>query len=247
MKLDLFAGDALEVMAGIPEKSVNAIISDPPYGTTKNPWDQVIPFDEMWKEVWRVCKGAVVFTASQPFTSLLVASQIRKFRHEWVWEKNKASGHLNAKVAPMKAHESIVVFSDGACPYYPQMTEGHDPMNAYVQTSNGSNYGSTSRPSGGGSTQRYPRSVQRFDVVNNDSPEKVHPTQKPVDMFEWLIKTYTLPGETVLDFSMGSGTTGVACRRTERNFIGVDISDEYVSIARSRILGDAGPLFADIA
>lgn len=247
MKPILYAGDALQVMAGIPAKSVDAVICDPPYGSTRNAWDQVIPFDDMWKEVWRVCKGAVVFTCIQPFTSALVMSQVKKFRHEWVWEKNKATGHLNAKKAPMRAHESVVVFSEGPCPYYPQMTDGHEPGNFAVRRTYTSNYGSQRPTEYGGSTLRYPRSVQQFDIINNDDPEKVHPTQKPVELFEYLVKTYSLPGETVLDFSMGSGTTGVACRRTGREFIGIDLSNKYVEIASGRILGDAGPLFAEIA
>jgi site-specific DNA-methyltransferase (adenine-specific) len=235
MSEQLFHGDCLAVMATLPAGSVDLVLVDVPYGQTQNKWDRVVPFDPMWREIWRVCTGAAVFTAKQPFSSELVLSQRQHFKHEWVWEKNKATGHLNAKKAPMQAHEVALVFSRGACPYWPQMTDGHKPMHAYVQTSNGENYGNTKRPSGGGSTRRYPRSVQRFDVVNNDSPEKVHPTQKPVDMLAYYIETYSQRGATVLDFCMGSGSTGVACRQTGRNFIGIEADPEYFEVARARI------------
>lgn len=231
----LFHGDCLTVLPTLPDGIDDAVCADPPYQVTWNPWDAVIPFDDMWRELWRVCRGPVVLTAKQPFSSALVMSQVQHFKHEWIWEKNKATGHLNAKKMPMQAHEVALVFGRGVVPYYPQMTEGHRPMNAYTQTSNGQNYGGTKRPSGGGSTMRYPRSVQRFDVVNNDDPSKIHPTQKPVALFEYLIETYTKPGATVLDFCMGSGTTGVAAKATGRKFIGIEKDDGYFAAARERL------------
>lgn len=239
MTTQIIVGDCIEEMARLPAKSVDLVLADIPYGSTQNAWDSPIPFAPMWGQVWRVCKGAAVFTAMQPFSSALVMSQPRHFKHEWVWEKNKATGHLNAKKAPMRAHELALVFADGVCPYNPQMTEGHQPMNAYRQTSNGANYGSTTRPTGGGSTQRYPRSVQRFNIINNDDPEKQHPTQKPVDLFAYLIETYSKPGDVVLDFCMGSGTTGVAAQRTGRHFIGIELDPRFGEIAKRRILGFA--------
>lgn len=204
----LFHGNCLDVLPGLAEGSVDGIFADPPYEVTRNPWDAAIPFDEMWRELWRVCpRGPIVLTAKQPFSSALVMSQVGHFKHEWVWEKNKATGHLN----------------------------GHEPMHAYVQTSNGLNYGATNRPAGGGSTQRYPRSVQRFAVVNNDDPSKIHPTQKPVELFEYLIRTYTKAGAIVLDFCMGSGTTGVAAAATGRGFIGIESDADYFAAASRRL------------
>jgi site-specific DNA-methyltransferase (adenine-specific) len=191
----------------------------------------------MWSELKRIIKprGAIVFTASQPFTSALVMSNPSWFRHEWIWHKNKASGYLNAKKAPMKAHENIVVFSEKAPFYNPQMTTGHNPVSAFYTRHNGQNYGEGDSKVGGGSTVRYPRSVQDFPVVNNDDLAKVHPTQKPVALFEYLINTYTRENETVLDFCMGSGTTGEACKKTNRNFIGIEKDFEMFTIAEKRI------------
>ena len=235
MSIEIIEGDCLTVLPTLESQSVDLVLVDVPYGSTQNKWDQPIPFEPMWAEIWRICKGAAVFTAKQPFSSALVMSQVRYFKHEWVWEKNKATGHLNAKKAPMQAHETVQVFAARGMSYNPQMTDGHKPMNAYTQTSNGENYGTTNRPSGGGSTKRYPRSVQRFDVVNNDSPEKEHSTQKPVDLMAYLIETYCLPGAIVLDFCMGSGTTGVACQATGRSFIGIESDPTIFTIAERRL------------
>lgn len=237
MKLDLRLGDCLELLRSIPDCSVDLVACDPPYGTTRNAWDAVIALPAMWAELRRIVKphGAIVLTASQPFASALVMSNPAWFRHEWIWTKNKATGHLNAKRAPMKAHESVLVFSCKAPAYYPQMTAGHKPVNAFYTRSNGSNYGEGDQAAGGGSTLRYPRSVQEFAVVNNDDPEKVHPTQKPLPLMEYLVRTYSQPGDTVLDFAMGSGTTGVACMTTARKFIGMEKDADYFQIASDRI------------
>ena len=235
MSIEIIEGDAISVMRTLPSASVDLVLVDPPYGLTQNAWDEAIPFGPMWAEIWRVCTGAAVFTAKQPFSSALVMSQVAFFKHEWVWEKNKATGHLNAKKMPMQAHELVQVFAARGLTYNPQMTDGHKPMNAYTQTSNGENYGSTKRPSGGGSTQRYPRSVQRFDIINNDDPTKEHPTQKPVELMAYLIETYSNPGDTVLDFCMGSGTTGIACDLTGRSFIGVEKDQVYYAVAERRL------------
>jgi DNA modification methylase len=232
--VELIEGGCLEVMPALEAGSIDMILTDLPYGTTQNAWDQMIQFAPMWAEFWRLF-------ASQPFSSALTMSQVERFRYEWVWEKNKATGHLNAKKMPMKAHEQVLVFSLGKHPYYPQMTDGHEPMHAYVQTSNGSNYGSTKRPAGGGSTQRYPRSVQRFPVVNNDNPEKVHPTQKPVEWCEYLIRTYTQPGDTVLSACFGSGTVGVAARNLGRNCIGIESDPAYYAAAEKRLWPEGVP------
>lgn len=235
MTIELIEGDCLQALNSLRNKSVDLVLADPPYGSTQNPWDSVIPFEPMWEQLWRVCKGAVVFTAMQPFSSALVMSQPKQFKHEWVWEKNKATGHLNAKKAPMRAHELVLVFAQGAVPYHPQMTDGHEPGHAATRRTYTPNYGAQRPTDYGGSTKRYPRSVQRFDIINNDDPEKEHPTQKPVPLFEYLIETYSSPEATVLDFCMGSGTTGVACANTRRNFIGIEKDAGYFDIACKRL------------
>lgn len=239
--INLMLGDCLDRMSEIPDGSVDLVLTDPPYGTTACKWDAVIPFAPMWAHVWRVLKadGAAVFMASQPFSSALVMSAAKQFRHEWVWHKNKATGHLNAKIMPMKAHESVLVFSRSKPFYSPQMTDGHKPMNGYTQTSNGDCYGSTKRPSGGGSTRRYPRSVQEFPVVNNDDPGKTHATQKPVPLMEYLVRTYSRDTGVVLDFAMGSGTTGEACINSGRSFIGIERNEEFFRFAQHRLAGCA--------
>lgn len=174
-------------------------------------------------------------TAIQPFASTLVGSQVRHFRHEWIWEKNKATGHLNAKRAPMRAHELVLVFAKAAPLYQPQMTDGHEPGHAATRRAFTPNYGAQRPTSYGGSTQRYPRSVLRFPIVNNDDPGKVHPTQKPEGLMAYFVRTYAPEGGTVLDFAMGSGTTGVAAVNTGRNFIGIERDPGYFEIAERRI------------
>ena len=175
--------------------------------------------------------------AAQPFTSLLICSNPKWFKYELIWHKNKSTGFLNAKKQPLRNHESIVVFYNKQPTYNPQKTTGHKPVNSYTKhTSDGSNYGATKLGiTGGGSTERYPVSVLNFSVVNNDSEEKYHPTQKPIDMCEYLIKTYSNVGDTILDNSMGSGTTGVAAKRLNRKFIGIEKDDNYYKIASDRI------------
>jgi len=235
--LTLHCGRAEDLFKLVPDHSVHAVICDPPYGVTRNKWDAIIPLDLMWQELDRILtpNGAAIFTASQPFTSQLVVSNLSGFRHEWIWRKNKASGHLNAKRAPMKAHESILVFAANGLTYTPQMELGHAPMNAYYTSHSGQNYGGAKVMAGGGSTQRYPKSVLDFAVVNNSDPEKFHPTQKPVSMLEYLVRTYTLEGHTVLDFAMGSGSTGEACLNTGREFIGFELEEDMFQLAKQRL------------
>jgi len=236
-------GDCLHEMQHLAPQSVDLVLVDLPYGSTQNAWDAVIPFAPMWEQVWRVCRGPAVFTAMQPFSSALVTSQLQCFRHEWVWEKNKATGHLNAKKAPMRAHEVALAFSRGPCVYNPQMTEGHRPGNYAMRRTYTPNYGAQTPTEYGGSTKRYPRSVQQFAVVNNDSPDRHHSTQKPVEWMEYLIRTYSSPGDLVLDFAMGSGTTGVAALKAGRRFAGIEKEPEFFEIARRR-LDDAGRVAA---
>lgn len=244
MKVDLYKGDCLEVMKSIPDGSVDMVLADPPYGTTQCKWDSVIPFEPMWKEARRVLKynGAAVFTASQPFTSALVMSNLKEFRYDWVWKKNKSTGFLNSKKMPLRNKEDILVFYRQQPLYNPQKTFGHKPVNKYTKhTMDGETVGKTKIGiSGGGSTERYPVCVLEFPVVNQDGSSKdgkYHPTQKPVALMEYLIKTYTNEGETVLDFTMGSGTTGVACKNLNRNFIGIELDEKYFNIAKERISG----------
>ena len=228
----LLLGDCLDRMSDIPEGSVDMVLADPPYGTTACKWDAVIPLEPMWAQVRRVLKknGAAVFTASQPFTSALVMSNPKMFKYCWVWDKISPTGHLNAKKRPMKRFEDVVVFCDGAAPYNPQGLVWNPRKKSRSSKTKGSEcYG------GHGDTniatwQGYP--TERIEIKNENG---LHPTQKPVALMEYLIKTYTNEGETVLDFTMGSGTTGVACVNTGRRFIGIERDDKYFQIALDRI------------
>ncbi len=247
----LMKGDCLERMKEIKSGSVDMILADPPYGTTQCKWDSVIPLEPMWEQLNRIIKpnGAIVLMAQTPFDKVLGASNLPMLKYEWIWEKTAATGHLNAKKAPMKAHENALVFSDdqethenmlvfyGKQPTYnPQMTHGHKPTNSFTKRddADGDCYGKTVSVSGGGSTSRYPRSVQIFKSDKQKS--SLHPTQKPVALMEYLIKTYTNEAETVLDFTMGSGTTGVACMNLNRKFIGIEMEEHYFNVAKNRIL-----------
>lgn len=235
----LIQGDCLEVMAQIPDGSVDMVLCDLPYGTTRNHWDSVVPLPELWAEYGRVCRGPIVLFAAQPFTSALVLSNPRWFRYDLIWRKNKASGHLNAKRMPLRAHESVLVFYEQFGTYNPQKTSGHTPTNYAKRTKHSTNYGAqVDAVYGGGNTDRYPTSVIEWPVLNNDDPERTHPTQKPVGLCEWLIRTYTNEGDTVLDNCMGSGTTGVAAKRLGRSFIGIEKDPEYFRVASDRINGE---------
>ena len=238
--IDLRKGDCLEVMKTIKDNSIDAIITDPPYGTTACKWDSVIDLDLMWEQLNRIIKpnGAIVLFAQTPFDKVLGASNLKMLRYECIWEKTQATGHLNAKKMPMKAHENILVFYKKLPTYNPQKTTGHKPVNNYTKsvkggTADGEVYGKTGVVSGGGNTDRYPRSVITYS--SDKQKEKLHPTQKPVALMEYLIKTYTNEGETVLDFTMGSGSTGVAAKNTNRNFIGIEQDANYFDIATDRI------------
>lgn len=233
-------GDCLELMKTIPDDSVDLILTDPPYGTTACKWDSVIDFGLMWSELKRIIKpnGAIVLFASQPFTSALIMSNPKEFKYSWVWSKNKGSGHLNAKIMPMKYHEDIVVFGDGKINYSPQETGGHAPMNYAKNKQNNINGKHDSVVTDGGKTTRKPRSVLDFKVVNNDGTSddgRFHPSQKPLPLLEYLIKTYTQENETVLDFCMGSGSTIVAAKNLNRSAIGIELDEKYFEIAKNRI------------
>jgi site-specific DNA-methyltransferase (adenine-specific) len=241
----LMNGDCLEMMKQIPDESVDLILTDPPYGTTACKWDSVIPFEPMWAQLKRITKknGAIVMTASQPFTSILISSNISNFKYEWIWQKNAGSNFGSVKYQPMKEHENVVVFSFGTIKYYPIMQERAASGKARVQYK--VNY-STKTEVYGNSLHgcvtserpdlRYPSSIQKFNRERG-----LHPTQKPVALMEYLIKTYTNEGETVLDFTMGSGTTGVAAKNLNRSFIGIELDETYFNVAKDRI-ESANPL-----
>lgn len=236
----LMLGDCLERMKEIRDGSVDMILCDLPYGTTQNKWDTVIPLDRLWENYWRLLKhnGVVALTAQTPFDKVLGVSQLNYLRYEWIWEKTTATGHLNAKKMPMKAHENILIFYKKTPTYNPQKTQGHRPANSYTKhQDDGSNYGKTSAGiSGGGQTDRYPRSVQLFKT--DKQIISLHPTQKPVSLMEYFIKTYTNEGDVIVDNTMGSGTTGVACKNLNRKFIGVERDLEYFNIAKERIISE---------
>ena len=236
-KVKLLHGDCLELMKDIPDKSVDMILCDLPYGTTACKWDEIIPFEPLWEQYERVIKdnGAIVLTASQPFTSTLIMSNIKLFRYTWVWEKSKATGFLNAKKRPLVAHEDITVFSKKPTTYNPQFST-KEPYNKGIRKEQTDDdvYGKFERVEVKSDGKRYPRSVVYFKTAESEGLV-LHKTQKPLKLFEYLIKTYTNEGETVLDNTMGSGTTGVACLNTNRNFIGIELDDKYFEIAKERI------------
>lgn len=244
----LMQGDCLERMKEIPDSTVDAVICDPPYGTTSCKWDSIIPLEPMWEQLKRVIKpnGAIVMTACQPFTSILVCSNLKMFKYDWVWRKPKGTGHLNAKRMPMRDKEDIVVFYAKQPTYNPQWGVG-TPYSKFRSGKSGkpakpakpiesSIYGRYMKGPEyryGSDGRRYPKTVLEFGVVR----DTVHPTQKPVALMEYLIKTYTNEGETVLDFTAGSGTTGVACKSLNRKFIGIELDKGYFEIAKNRIEG----------
>ncbi len=235
----LINGECLEEMARLEAGSVDMVMTDPPYGTTACKWDSVIPFEPMWEQLKRIVKpnGAIVLMASQPFTSALIMSNPGMFKYCWVWRKPKGTGHLNAKRQPMRSVEDVAVFYSRQCTYTPQMSEG-DPYRDKAGKDHGGrssmtdSYGAYTNFRNDNSGQRYPKQVLKFGVVERGT---VHPTQKPVALMEYLIRTYTNEGETVLDFTMGSGTTGAACVRTGREFIGIERDSTYYDIAENRI------------
>ena len=249
MNVNLMLGDCLERMKEIPSGSVDMILADPPYGTTACKWDSVINLDLMWEQLKRIIKpnGAIVLMSQTPYDKVLGASNLKMLKYEWIWNKPSATGHLNAKRMPMKAHENAIVFSEdpaehwnmmlfyGKLPVYnPQKTKGHKLKSSNTgKKYNSDCYGAESEKPKYSSTERYPRSIQTFS--SDKQTCRLHPTQKPVALMEYLIKTYTNEGETVLDFTMGSGTTGVAAKNLSRSFIGIEMDKGYFDIAKKRI------------
>ena len=235
----LMQGDCLDRMKEIPDGSVDMILCDLPYGTTACKWDSVIPFEPLWEQYKRIAKknAAIVLTASQPFTTALLASNMRDFRYCWVWDKVKPSSGLHAKQQPLRQHEDIVVFGTGNAKYNPQLEDAKERTDKPRAANNGEAFGGKvvlRQHSNGG--KKYPRSV--LAISNANQHGRVHPTQKPVALMEYLIRTYTNEGDVVLDNCMGSGTTGVACVNTGRKFIGVEMDETYYNIAKDRILSE---------
>jgi DNA modification methylase len=235
--IDLRLGDCLEVMKTIEDNSIDAIIADPPYGTTACKWDSVIDFDLMWEQLNRIIKpnGAIVLFGSEPFSSALRMSNIKRFKYDWIFHKTLPVGHGYAKYRPMSNHEIISIFGKGKTTYNPQFTPREKPRK-YTRK-NASKSGSSSMTSHDGETRvlkgKHPTTIQKFNTSIQKG--KLHPTQKPTELMEYLIKTYTNEKETVLDFTMGSGSTGVACKQTNRNFIGIEQDENYFKIAQERI------------
>jgi len=250
--MKLYNGDCLEVMKSIPDKSIDAIITDPPYGTTACKWDSVIDLDLMWEQLNRIIKpnGAIVLFGSEPFSSALRMSNIKNYKYDWVWVKNRTTGHLNAKRMPLKNNENISVFYKKQPTYNPQFEEYSDSVkkrfkNKEKGNKNSQRLNNTTKVYGefnpldseyDYNRGTYPKTVKFFDTPPN-SKGRLHPTQKPVALMEYLIKTYINENETVLDFTMGSGSTGVACKNLNRKFIGIEKDQKYFNIAKDRIEG----------
>lgn len=234
--MQLFHGDCLELMKDIPDGSIDMILCDLPYGTTACKWDTIIPFEPLWAQYKRIIKdnGAIVLFAAQPFTSVLVMSNIRGFKHHWIWKKNRGTGFQVAKYRPMMATEDVIAFSANGerINYNPQMVRLEKPYYCRnASSSNGTNPLAHFNQGGKMVNEKHPTNV--IEIAKVTKPQ--HPTQKPVPLLEYLIKTYTNVGDTVLDNCMGSGSTGVACVNTGRRFIGMELDDNYFNIAKQRI------------
>lgn len=248
--IDLQQGDCLELMKNIPDKSVDMILCDLPYGATCNDWDKEIDLNKLFSEYERIvkCGGVVALFSQPPFNADLIQANRKHFRYEWIWEKDNSTGFLNVKKMPLKSHENILIFYDKLPTYNPQFTDGKP----YCRNGRcaSTNYGKyvevvTNNLTG----KRYPKDIIKFNVPKNlfgKKTDKLHPTQKPVDLLEYLIKTYTNEGETVLDNCMGSGSTGVACVNTSRNFIGIELDEHYFQVAKDRIANAQNQINKDL-
>ena len=238
--VELIKGDCLEIMKTIESGSIDAIITDPPYGTTQCKWDSVIDFDLMWEQLNRIIKpnGAIVLFGSEPFSSALRMSNIKNYKYDWIYEKTKSGTGLHAKYMPLKYHEIISVFYKKTPTYNPQMvwngiTDNRKTFNSSLNKKDSVFCQGAKSKAKKDNGYRYPKSIQKFN--NSDKTKSVHPTQKPIALMEYLIKTYTNENETVLDFTMGSGSTGVAAKNLNRKFIGIEQDEKYFEIATERI------------
>jgi site-specific DNA-methyltransferase (adenine-specific) len=231
----IIQGDCLEVMSSIPDKSIDMILCDLPYGTTHNEWDKQLPLWHLWGEYRRIIKpnGAIILTSQQPFTSELVVSGKDIFRYELIWAKTMGVGFLNANKMPLRSHENILVFYKNLPAYNPQMVEGKPYQKYRKSGAQGSSYGYADSKNTENTGERFPKSW--IIVSNGNNKNHNHPTQKPVALFEYLIKTYTNEGDLVLDNCIGSGTTAIACKNTGRHFIGIEKELEYCQIAERRL------------
>lgn len=236
INIDLRLGDCLELMKAVPDGSIDAIITDPPYQITACKWDKIIPFNLMWEQLNRIIKpnGAIVLFGSQPFTSALIMSNPKMFKYELIWHKSHPTGFASSKKRTMKYHENILIFYNNQPTYNPQMTKGkpnHWNINKAGKVSNSQpKLGEIENKNG---DNKFPNSVMYFNSPNRNGI--LHPTQKPLPLLEHLIKTYTNENETVLDFTFGSGTTAIACLNTNRNFIGMELDKGYFNIAKQRV------------
>lgn len=233
----MLRGDCLDIMPTITEKSVDLILSDLPYQQTACYWDSIIDFEVLWKNYKRILKpnGVIALNAAQPFTTATINSNPDWFKYCWYWQKNQGTNFFHAKRMPIRKIEEVLIFYNGKARYNPQITDGHIPTNSAKGCSNGVVYhGNNKRNYKGGKTTRYPINLLDFKCVNNY--ERVHPNQKPVELMEYLIATYTDEGDTVLDNAMGSGSTGVACKNLNRRFIGIEKDYTYFEIAKERVL-----------
>lgn len=232
-KIQLLKGDCLALMKDIPDKSVDMVLCDLPYGNTQNKWDKIIPFSPLWKEYSRIVKDdcAIVLFSQMPFTATLVSNNTKHFKYMWIWYKHYCRGFLNAKKQPLRTTENICVFYKKQCTYNPKMRKGRLRQKGNSSKQRGC-YGKY-KPIKTVNDEYYPTDILDFAGVPNN--ELLHSTQKPVELLEYLIKTYTNEGETVLDNCMGSGSTGIACVNTGRNFIGIELEEKYFKIAKERI------------
>ena len=237
VNVNLMKGDCLELMKSIPDGSVDMVLTDPPFGTTKCSWDSVIPFEPMWAELKRIIKpnGAIVLFGSQPFTSNLIMSNTKMFKYEQIWDKNKGTQPQLANIQPMKSHENILVFGKGKINYYPQKTKGDPYTRDNKQSHTEHSLSKGLKPIKQVNTGfRFPKTILMYPR-DFSAQTRLHPTQKPVALLEYLIKTYTQEGETVLDFTAGSMSTAIACINTNRNGIMIEKDDHYFKVGSDRV------------
>lgn len=244
--IELLHGNCLDLLPQIEEKSIDMIFADLPFGVTQQNWDEVIDLKSLWNQYLRVIKddGAILLFAKPPFDKLLANSKLSIYRYDWIWEKTRATGHLNANKMPLQAHENICVFYKKQPVYTPQKTDGHKAVNKFYTRKSGKCYGSADKVgSGGGSTERFPRTVLKYPPVANK--ERRHSNQKPLPLLTHLIKTYSNAGDTILDNTMGSGSTGEACLMTGRKFIGMELEEATFISAKKHLFGIQGELKAN--